>query len=153
MDYKYLKQSLNELGQDYVSEISKQLIDADKVATGSLLRSLSYKTIETANGIMLVILSNSYMRQVNDGRRPGVRPPISKITEWVKVKRIKIGNFNPQQMGFVISNSIGRKGIKPTHILEKSMANLSSTKEKLIQEGLQKDIDAELKKAFEEINR
>lgn len=148
-----LKKSLDELGESYITELTKQLIEADKVATGSLIRSLDYKVVKTMNGFMVKILANDYLTYVNDGRRPGKMPPPSKITRWIEAKKISLKGKSKEQVGFAMAKSISLKGIKPSRVIEKAQKELIATRDRLILNGIQKDIEITIKKTFDEINK
>ncbi len=49
LELRNLKKQLEALGREYVAELTKQLISADKVATGQLISSLDYEVLDTVN--------------------------------------------------------------------------------------------------------
>ncbi len=61
LELRNLKKQLEALGREYVAELTKQLISADKVATGQLISSLDYEVLETVNGLFLSIISEDYL--------------------------------------------------------------------------------------------
>ncbi len=143
---KALKKALNELGKDFVLELTKQLLNADKKATGDLIRSLDYKVVETVDGLFLEIIALDYLKYVDEGRRPGLRPPIKAIQHWVNVKGIQFKGLKPNQTAFVIANSIAKKGIKPTNVIKKSMDNIFNNKMQLLADASVEDIQELIKK-------
>jgi hypothetical protein len=140
-----LKGQLEALGREYVAELTRQLISEDKVATGNLINSLDYEVLETVNGLVLKILADDYLKFVDEGRRPGKRPPQKAIQKWVESKGIKIKKQTPAQTAFVIGRSIGKKGIKPTNVLKKTQESIFKNIQTLISKGIKLDIEEYLK--------
>jgi len=140
-----LKLALDEIGSDIVADITKQLLDLDKNATGNLIKSIDYKVIDAANSVILEISSDNYLKYVDQGRRPGKQPPTAAIIPWVQARGIefksKTGNIIPEKStAFLIARSIGRKGIKPTHILKNTIDKIYKNKENLIAKAAVEDI-------------
>lgn len=136
-----LNKALNNLGKEYIKSLTNELIKADKVATGSLLNSLSYEVVETVNGLVLEISSNTYLDNVDQGRRPGKKPPFKSIESWIKTKGIQIPNKSLKQMTYMISTSIGRKGIKPTNVKQKAIDDILNNKAYILQNAAIEDIN------------
>lgn len=144
-----LKAQLEALGREYVAELTRQLLNADKVATGQLINSLDYEVLDTVNGLVLKILADDYLTYVDKGRRPGKRPPQKVIQKWVENRGIKIKKQTPAQTAFVIARSIGKKGIKPTNVLKKTQDSIYNNIQTLVSKGIQLDINEYLKNLFE----
>lgn len=145
LQFRNLKNQLEALGREYVAELTSQLIHADKVATGNLINSLDYEVLETVNGLLLKIIADDYLKYVDQGRRPGKRPPQKAILKWVQNKGIKIKKQTPSQTAFVLARSIGKKGIKPTNVLKKTQQAIFNNKDILIKKGIQLDINEYIK--------
>lgn len=128
----YFKTAIRKFGAEYVKELIRQLIAADKKATGQLIASLNYELVEASNEILIHIKSVDYMSVVNNGRRPGARmPPVDKIIKWAKVRNIKPikGKYKTiDQVGWAIAKSIQKKGIKETKVIEKAQQSLLNNK-------------------------
>ena len=127
----YFKQALKEFGAEYIKELTKQLIIADKKATGELIASLNYKLVESTNEILLQIIATEYLKWVDSGRKPGKMPPVQPIIKWAKVRNIQPtkGKYKTiEQVGWAIAKSIEKKGIKPTNVLDKAKTNLFNNK-------------------------
>jgi hypothetical protein len=146
MELPELKKAADKLGADYIAELTKQLINANKVATGKLLKSLDYQVIEVLENILIRISSESYLTFVDKGRKPGKMPPISPIKKWISVKKIKgrdskTGRFIKQDsLAFLIARSIGKNGIKPTNVIKKSIDNILRSKKELLGKAAAKDV-------------
>ncbi|MFN9371167.1 MAG: hypothetical protein ACK6D3_04700, partial [Planctomycetaceae bacterium] len=106
LQLRNLKKQLEALGREYVAELTKQLISADKVATGQLISSLDYEVLDTVNGLFLSIISEDYLINVDKGRRPGKRPPQKAIQKWIEARNIKFKKQTPNQTAFIIARSI-----------------------------------------------
>jgi len=147
MDNKYLKEQLDKIGKEVVADIVKQLLDADKKATGNLINSLRYEVLETVDSVLLNIISLDYLENIDKGRRPGAKqPPISSIIPWVQAKGLKVGNKGIESTAFAIAKSISVKGIKPLGIKQKVIDNIINNKTQLISEGFSKDIIEQIDK-------
>lgn len=145
-----LKAQLDALGREYVAELTQQLISTDKVSTGNLINSLDYEVLETVNGLVLKIIADDYLQYVDQGRRPGKRPPQKAILKWVENKGIKIKKQTPSQTAFVIARSIGKKGIKPTNVLKKTQTAIFNNIQTLVNKGISLDINEYLKNLLQE---
>lgn len=147
-DNKFLWSALNNVGDELVKELTKQLITHDKVATRDLVNSLDYDIIEQAEKLSLVLKADYYLKYVDEGRKKGNPPPSKEIEKWVKVKGISFKNskgvkYKPTQTAFVISRSIGNKGIKATNVINSSINNVLSNLD-VLSEAYKQDILASL---------
>jgi hypothetical protein len=147
-DFNNLKEALNIFGDEYITELTKQLIQLDKVATGKLLKSLDYEVIEKVKGqFEIIIKAQDYLKYIDEGRRPGSPPPYKSILSWVEARRIKFTNKNGkgflknEQTAFIIRKSIGKKGIKKTNVLKKTLGNVLNLKSKIIKDGVKLDLE------------
>lgn len=120
------------VGKALVDEIKMRLIQEGKVSSGRLLNSLSYNTIQSIEGWTIEILSEKYLEFVDKGRKPGKMPPIDDIQKWVIQKPVKFIGKTDSQTAFIIAKSIGKKGIVPTNIIQKSIDKVISNIEKII---------------------
>jgi hypothetical protein len=113
-----LKEALEIFGKEYIEELGRELKAAGKDASGNLLRSLGSKVLKTGFGTSytLEILSEFYLKFVDEGRRAGsTPPPVKPIKEWTKLKGLDEG------LAYPIAKSIGEEGIKPTNVIKKSL--------------------------------
>ena len=140
----YFKKSIDKYGKDYVAELVKQLILAEKKATGELIQSISYTLLETANGIILKIIGKGYLEYVDRGRKAGLKQiPGPVLAKWAKLKEFGLTHNgfkykNYDQVGWAISKGIQKKGIVATNVLEHTRTNIMNNKvamDELIQGG------------------
>ena len=148
LDTSGLRKSLQILGVEAVAYLTRVLTEKDKRATGSLIRSLDFTIVREMDSLMLGIIANDYLTFIDKGRRPGKRPPIKPILSWIKAKPIKISNMTERQAAFVIARSIGKKGIKPTNIMDGLVRNILSKKDALIRQGVKEDIERYISETF-----
>jgi hypothetical protein len=154
---KNLTKVLEDVGEDLVKTLVKNLIAADKKATGKLIKSVDYKLVQKANNIIVELTADAYLKNVDEGRRAGAKqPPLSALDKWVVARKIaprdSKGKFLPrQQVKFLIARSIAKNGIKPTNVIKKTLDEVYKNKEKLITEAAGKDLEALIAMTFKEI--
>jgi len=119
--------------------------------TGASANSLGYRI--DAEGLT-IFSSMKYFTVLETGRKPGKRPPISVIEQWIKDKPIA-SDINPRSLAFLIARKIGEEGsllyrqggksgvisdnINDKVISENLVANLSDTfRDYVINEFLKK---------------
>jgi hypothetical protein len=145
---KNLDKAFDGLGKDLVKTLVKNLLSANKKATGNLIRSIDYKVVEKANGFIVELLAADYLTNVDEGRRPGAKqPPLSALDKWVVARKIaprdSKGKFLPrQQVKFLIARSIAKNGIKPTNVINKTINEVYNNKQKLIEKAAIEDLNA-----------
>lgn len=147
-NFPNIETSLNLLGDEYIKELSKQLIQLDKVATGNLLRSLDYKVLKGVEGMFsLVIKADSYLKFVDAGRKAsGKMPPSKPIERWVVARNIKFKNkkgkyLTKESTAFLIARSLKTKNIKPTNVLKITLGNILNYKTKILKDGARADFE------------
>lgn len=103
-----------------------KLVDNNINASNTLYNNAS--TVIEVNGLTLSVSFNleEYWKYVEYGRRPGKRPPIDAIEQWIKVKPIIPDPINgrvptTKQLAFLISRKIGMEGTKAQRPLESAM--------------------------------
>jgi hypothetical protein len=148
MENTNLKKQLEILGVESIGFLTKILAENDKRATGNLIKSLDFKIIKGIDGLMLQILAADYFKYVDAGRRPGKQPPIKSILSWIKNKPIGFKNMTDNQAAFIIARSIGKKGIKPLHAMDKLVNNILTKKDELLKLAAIKDIEEFIQTTF-----
>ena len=148
----------------------------DSNASGTLSESIRVTPVEfMGNNYSIEIRMLDYWQWVNDGSKPGKRPPIANIIKWIKDKqlrlddkgvtkrgykrdgtlisssnkRVKIGNKEVsilEATAYKIAAKIGKFGTKATDFLTDA---IDSNSEELIKEmrtALKKDIVIQIKR-------
>jgi hypothetical protein len=127
-----LQKALQEAGALMVKTLQSELRKDGKVATGNLVRSISYKT----TGTSIILTGLPYLKWVDEGRKPGKMPPVAKILSWVKVKKIKFIGRTQEQTAWIIAKSIGKKGIKKTNVIATTRKVTSKQVSKIISKAM-----------------
>jgi hypothetical protein len=132
-----LKNDLETLGKEIVKELVSQLIQANKVASGDLIKNLDYKVLEQVDTLMIQLIDKSkdqHLKYVDQGRKPGRMPPTKPIVKWITDRKIKLlDGEKPEGIAFAIAKKIARDGIQKTDVIKKTIGNILNNKKKLIE--------------------
>ena len=118
MKWTHLLEVLDRVGEYFCNLVQKKMMQNKSNASGTLTNSFTY-TYGVEDGRYWVEVSmEDYWKYVNDGRKPGKMPPISKIEEWIRVKPIQPRpyTYTPtvKSLAFLIQRSIReKKGYAP----------------------------------------
>lgn len=113
IDLRDIEAIAGKILQLYRDELDRKGINASH----SLSNSAS-TTVEINDTKLLISLNlEPYWQYVEYGRRPGKRPPMDVIEEWINVKPIipePVNNKIPdtRQLAYLIARKIGRDGIE-----------------------------------------
>lgn len=142
-----INQTIKEIADRMLELYRNKLIDKNINASNTL--SDSADVIVEVNGTTLSVsfILEDYWKYVEYGRRPGKRPPIDAIEQWIKVKPIIPDPINgripsTKQLAFLISRKIGMEGTKAQRPLESAV--YSDSMEMLIAQ-LKNEIVGQLK--------
>ena len=148
-----LYQVAYDVALDYQTELRNQGISA----TGALANVDFEVTIgENSYGISLIL--QDYWKNVEYGRRPGKFPNVTKLQEWIQVRKIlprPMSNGKlptEKQLTFMIGNSIKEKGIQPKPALANALRK-NETHLNKIKEAVGKSLDKEIKQMLKELNK
>ena len=142
-----VKDSLNKFAKYVVQQSRTNLTKGKKNVSKSLYNSIDYDLTVSPNSFSLSFIMDEYGMYQDKGvsgtqkkyntpfKYTNKMPPIKPIADWAKFKNIRLrdakGQFakgNYKTIGFLISRSIYRKGIKPslffTKPFERSFKNL-----------------------------
>ena len=142
-----LNSSLNKFAKYVVQQSRSNLTKGRKNASKSLYNSIQAKTSTGANSFSIAFIMDEYGMYQDKGvsgtqkkyntpfKYTNKMPPIKPLADWAKFKNIRLRNAkgqfakgNYKSIGFLISRSIYRKGIKPslffTKPFEKAFLNL-----------------------------
>lgn len=131
---KVLNDYLDNIEKVYKQEADKYDYDiGNKISTDFTFLNEKY-TIE--------INLPEYWKYIEDGRKPGKRPPTNEILKWTKKKNIRPKKgITDKQMVFLICRKIGRDGIKPKKLLDNTLDIVNSNKfYKELNSALRKDL-------------
>jgi len=75
--------------------------------TGASAQSLGYRIEGTT---LTIFSSQKYFTVLETGRKPGKRPPISVIEQWVRDKPLALDGISAESLAFLIARKIGEEG-------------------------------------------
>lgn len=98
----------NKLGQAYVFALRRELAKNEKFASGELINSLAFIVKTDGKQVIIQIVSEDYMRFVDQGRSPNRKMPPDnpRFRSWLTTRGI------PLTKSFAVRKSIAIKGIK-----------------------------------------
>jgi hypothetical protein len=103
---------------------------SNKVASGTLARSVEVNIQQNGNVTELQILMAEYGQWVQSGRLPGKGfVPVGSLMQWIKQRglkgRDKKGKFmTDKSFAYAIQKNINKFGIRPANFLDVSMENI-----------------------------
>lgn len=152
-DFKHTMKALNDFGKVIIDNYKSQL-EAEQMNNGELYRTISYSVSTGTGGWVISVSLADYWKYVEYGRRPGKMPPVSAIENWIKVKQIiphsmtlKSGKTvipTIPQLSFLIARSIGRRGIAPKPLFQKSFEAAKQQFIQVIKDAITQDIKENL---------
>lgn len=152
-DFKHTMKALNDFGKVIIDNYKSQL-EAEQMNNGELYRTISYSVSTGTGGWVVSVSLADYWKYVEYGRRPGKMPPVSAIENWINVKQIiphsmtlKSGKTvipTIPQLSFLIARSIGRRGIAPKPLFQKSFEAAKQQFIQVIKDAITQDIKENL---------
>jgi len=140
---------LNKFGQDSVSELKRQHVDAGQKATGNALRSFAYDVVVEGYDVALKIKGASYSEQLDKGRGPtqnsGSGQLVEAIKAWIDAKGVfgVLEEKKKTSLAWAISKTIHEKGTyqyRTGHTYNGATNPISSVFEKVRMEQLINEI-------------
>ena len=133
MRLKRTREVLQQFGKYVVTQSRSALTKKKKTLSGSLYDSLQYIVEDTEDGLKVSFNMNDYGKFVDKGvsgkeekhNTPysftNKKPPMKPLMEWAKARSFRLrdekGRYekgNYKTIGFILQNSIYKKGIKPS---------------------------------------
>ena len=152
-DFRHTMKALNDFGKVIIDNYKSQL-EAEQMNNGELYRTISYSVSTGTGGWVISVSLADYWKYVEYGRRPGKMPPVSAIENWINVKQIiphsmtlKSGKTvipTIPQLSFLIARSIGRRGIAPKPLFQKSFEAAKQQFMQVIKDAITQDIKESL---------
>lgn len=152
-DFRHTMKALNDFGKVIIDNYKSQL-EAEQMNNGELYRTISYSVSTGTGGWVISVSLADYWKYVEYGRRPGKMPPVSAIENWINVKQIiphsmtlKSGKTvipTIPQLSFLIARSIGRRGIAPKPLFQKSFEAAKQQFMQVIKDAIVQDIKESL---------
>ena len=152
-DFRHTMKALNDFGKFIITNYKSQL-EAEQMHNGELYNKISYSVSTDSSGWAISVSLADYWKYVEYGRRPGKMPPVSAIENWINVKQIiphsmtlKSGKTvipTIPQLSFLIARSIGRRGIAPKPLFQKSFEAAKQQFMQVIKDAITQDIKESL---------
>jgi hypothetical protein len=104
----------------------------DSNASGSLADSIRVSPVEYfGSNYSIEISMNDYWQWVNDGRRAGKRPPVSKIIQWIKDKQLRLDDKGVTKRGYKREGTLISSSNKKVKMGNKQVSILEATAYKI----------------------
>ena len=152
-DFKHTMKALRDFGKFIVTNYKSEL-EAEHMNNGELYKNISYKVTTGTGGWVISVSLEKYWKYIEYGRRPGKMPPLDVIEKWIDVKQIKPHSMTlksgktviptPPQLPFLIARSIGRRGIAPKPLFQKSFEAAKKQFIQVIKDAITQDIKENL---------
>lgn len=125
MDLEILKDNSNI--RNIVEEIAnKYRMKLSPHNASGNLSNFTWKIETPVNHFIVYFDIESYWYFIENGRKPGKRPPIEAIENWINIKPIvpdaRSGRVpTTKQLAFLIARSIGENGTQGHHLLKETL--------------------------------
>jgi len=104
----------------------------DSNASGELSESIRVTPVEFMGGVYSIeIRMLDYWKWVDEGRRPGKRPPISKIIQWIKDKQLRLDDRGTTARGYKREGTLISQSKKKVLMGKKKVSILDATAYKI----------------------
>ena len=140
-----LQRVLAEFGNALSERYKEKLTEDDRIASGRLISSVNSKVVVGNNEFIVELSLEDWWKYIEYGTRPHM-PPVNKILEWVRVKRIlptPMSNGKlptEKQLSWMIAKKIERVGTEGTPNLTDSIDEMVNEYELKIEEALDADV-------------
>lgn len=89
------------IAQSAEQNLRSNKLGRDVNASGDLSESIRVTPVEFMGGIYSIeIAMADYWKWVDQGRRPGKRPPLSNIIKWIKDKQLRLDDRGTTKRGY-----------------------------------------------------
>lgn len=104
----------------------------DSNASGSLSESITVTPVEFfGSNYSIEIKMLDYWQWVNDGRKPGKRPPVSSIIQWIKDKQLRLDDGGTTKRGYKRDGSLISSSNKKVKLGNRKVSILEATAYKI----------------------
>ena len=165
MDLKEVKESLNAFGKYVIQQARTKLTKGDKNVSKELYDSLSYDVDKVAKGYKIYFEMEDYamfqdrgvkgtesgtslsgFRYKTSSNLVGLEAATGQLAKWAKFSKLqprdKKGRFGTYKtMGFILAQSIKRKGLKPSLFFTKPFEEGLKRLPDELEVALRKDLD------------
>lgn len=136
------------------ANIQKEIKRITGIILNSVFKVLNNANIETSKkevvampvtvtGDKVEVALPGYYEFVDKGRKPGKKPPIGPIINWIKKNRIDTKDIGITSLAYAISNSIGIEGTKAKPFIDELQTEIGI----LVRDFLVNKINTDIVKA------
>lgn len=152
-----LKETLKKVGDFLVKQLRNELDKDNANASGELNQSIQAHIRETnANKLEVDIQSLPYLKYIDEGRKPGIFPPVNKLEKWINDKGIKPNEKRTvKETAWAMAMGINKKGIpsNPKYpgakgIVQKVKDDNMITIKNMVGKGFKQEIKLMINKEF-----
>lgn len=111
-------------------------------ASGKMAESLKYRI---DNEGLTIFSTEQFFTVLETGRKPGKRPPIAVVEQWIKDKPVG-SDINPKSLAFLIARKIGEEG----SLLYRQGGNSGVISDFINQKNIEDNLISVLNKDFKE---
>jgi len=116
---------LSTWGRLIIRALKREVQEDDSIASRDLLQSIGFDPIREGDN-QIAIRMAEHWKFVDKGRKPGKRPPMQPIQEWIARKGIPLKGRGAKKnqartLAFFIARKIGREGTRPTNFVEHAL--------------------------------
>ena len=137
--------TLDEYAEKAKELYKRKLTDKELNASYKLLNSVE-TTVKRGDDTFTVSINlEDYWIFVENGRKPGRFPPVSKILDWIRIKPVipysdSRGRLpTEEQLAFLISRKIAEQGTEGRHVLYETVDELNRYYLPRLQQALDRD--------------
>lgn len=121
--YPNLYAEMKVIGAEFMAEYREEQLAQSLSQRASVPDSMAPEIIADDHVIHLVFSLAYYWYYVENGRRPGLRPPLHKIIDWVERTGLAEGkDISVKSLAFLIARKIGNEGTKGKHVVQTVVA-------------------------------
>lgn len=156
MELKELEKELEIVGAFMANVLIAEIYAKGKVASGNLVKSVEFEVRQKGNNYVVDLLADRYITNVSEGRKPGYPNGgdgsfLKALIDWVKVKSIETEDKKAKAAAWAIRESIFKKGIPPTNIIEFAIEEIDKQVDAMVREALGKDIERHFDDMFQRL--
>lgn len=153
-----LEKELEIVGAFMANVLVAEIFAKGKVATGNLIDSVEYQVVNKGDKFVVDLLADRYIFNVSEGRRAGYPNGgdgsfLRALIEWVKVKSIETDDKKARAAAWAIRESIFKKGIPPTNIIDFAIEEIDKQVDAKVREAIQRDIENHFDNLFNRLGK
>lgn len=139
--------TLDEYSQRAEELYKRKLTDKGINASYKLLNSVETVVRRNDDTFTVTINLEPYWYYVENGRKAGKFPPLSKILDWIRIKPVipysdSRGRLpTEEQLAFLIARKISRDGTEPKRVLAETVEELNRYYLPKLQQALDRDFN------------